>query len=161
MKYLKYRAIHIILLFLIFQAAMGQEPPPRPLRITVNQNLGFGAFYQGAAGGTVTVRTDLSRIATGDVILLTMGYSFSPAIYTLTGTPGRIVSFLNPGDITLPGSNGGSLKLNLGSSNPASPFVLTSTPLSLYIEGILTVGPPASNPPGNFSGSFNITFMQE
>jgi hypothetical protein len=153
--------LYIILLLFIFQAAIAQEPPPRPLKITVNQNLSFGAFYHGAGGGTVTVKTDLSRIASGDVVLLTMGYPFSPAIYTLTGTPGRIVSFLNPGEITLAGSNGGSLKLNLGTSNPASPFVLTSTPLSLYIEGILTDGPPASNPPGNFSGSFNITLMQE
>ena len=127
----------------------------------MNQNLSFGAFYQGAGGGTVTVNTDLSRVATGQVILLNMGYTFSPAIYRIVGTPGRIISLLNPGNIFLPGSNGGTLRLNLGNSNPASPFVLSSATLLLNIGGTLTVGSPASNPPGNYSGSFNITFIQE
>lgn len=154
-------ALQIILLLCIFQVAWAQEPPPRPLRITVDQNLGFGAFYHGAGGGTVTVNTDLSRVATGDVVLLTMGYSYSPAIYRIIGTPGRIISLLNPGNIILPGSNGGTLRLNLNNSNPPSPFVTIPGPLLLYIGGTLTVGSPASNPPGSYSGTFNITFIQE
>ena len=112
-------AFQIILLFFIFQGAIAQEPPPRPLRVTVNQNLSFGAFYQGPAGGTVTVNTDATRVATGSIVLLGMGFTFSPAIYRIVSTPGRVVSLLNSGAIPLAGSNGGSLTLNLGTSNPS------------------------------------------
>jgi hypothetical protein len=151
----------VILLLIISLDARAQEPPPRPINVTVNQDLGFGAFYHGAVGGDVTVNPDGSRSATGDVVLLTLGYPFSAAEYRIVGRPGTVVSLLNGPDVLLPGSNGGSLNLHIGSSDPASPFILTPGPFLVNVGGTLTVGNPLANPPGDFSGTFDITFVQE
>jgi len=157
-------SIPVFLLFFIFQEVIAQEPPPRPVSVTVTQNLGFGAFTHGAVGGTVTISSVGARSSTGDVILLNLGYSFSTATYRLVANPGTVISLLNGADVPLPGSNGGSLTLHIGNSNPVSPFIITTIPPAftlLNIGGTLTVGNPASNPPGNFSGTFFITFIQE
>jgi hypothetical protein len=164
-----YRAWRFILLtaglLFAFSSGIAQEPPPRPLTVTVTgQNLSFGAFSQGAAGGTVTIDAGGIRTSTGDVILLSLGYSFSAALYELVANPGTLVSILNGPDVLLPGSNGGSMLLHIGNSSPVSPFVITTEPpvaTLLYIGGVLTVGAPASNPPGSYNGSFNVTFIQE
>ena len=140
---------------------MAQPHPPRPINVTVTQPLVFGAFSHGVAGGTVSINPAGIRSATGDVILLILGYSFSTAIYRITGPPGTVVSLLNGPDVFLPGSGGGSLRLRIGNSNPASPFVLTPGPFLVNVGGTLTVGNSVANPPGNYSGTFNITFVQE
>jgi hypothetical protein len=150
-----------LLLLALSLATIAQEPPPRPIVVTVTQNLSFGAFSQGAAGGTVTITPASSRSATGDVILLSLGFPFFSAIYRLVGRQGTVVSLLNGPDVLIPGSNGGSLSLHIGNSNPASPFVLPPGPLFLNVGGRLTVGNPGANPPGNFSGTYDITFVQE
>ncbi len=152
-------------MFALHLPSKGQEPPPRPVTITVTaQQLAFGAFYQGPLGGTVTINPDGSRVSSGDIVLLMLGYSFSTALYEVVGNPGTVVSILNGPDVLLPGSNGGSLTLTIGDSDPASPFVITTippTPAMLNIGGTITAGNPASNPPGSYSGTFDITFIQE
>lgn len=153
--------------FLLFsRAIMAQELPPRPMTVTVNlsQNLSFGAFYQGSAGGSVIIFSNGSRSSTGDVVLLNLGYSFSTGLYDVVANSGTLVSVLNGPDAILSGSNGGSLTLKLGSSSPANPFIVTTSPplsTQLRIGGTLLVGTPLANPPGNFSGTFNVTFVQE
>lgn len=155
----------IFAFFCIVSNAVAQEPPPRPISVNVTaQGLSFGAFTQGAIGGTVTVHPDGTRSSTGDVVLLSLGYTYSPALIEITGNPGTIVSILSGPGVNLPGSNGGSMLLQIGSTDPPSPFVITTVPPAstpLYIGGTLTVGNPASNPPGNYSGTFSITFVQE
>lgn len=155
----------IVFLFAFSQEANAQEPPPRPVDVTVIQDLGFGAFTFGLAGGTVTINSAGSRSSTGDVILLFLGYSFTSARYELVANPGTLISLLHdPSGFVLTGSLGGTMTLHTGDTNPISPFVITTVPPAstlLYIGGILTVGNLASNPPGNYSGSFEITFIQE
>jgi len=154
----------VILMFALFQELQAQEPPPRPVVVTVTQNLGFGAFTQGGIGGSVIINTDGSRSSAGDVILLNLGYSFSAALYNVVGNPGTVVSLLISPDFSLPGSNGGSMNLHIGNTNPLSPFVITTVPpvyTELYVGGTLTVGNPLLNPPGSYSGTFDITFVQE
>ena len=151
----------VIFLLALHEEVKGQEPPPRPINVTVTQNLSFGAFYHGAVGGTVIINPAGSRSATGDVVLLTMGYPFSQAIYRIVGHPGTVISLLNGPDVLLPGSGGGSMSLHIGNSNPASPFVLSPGPNFLNVGGTLTVGNSVANPPGNYSGTFDITFVQE
>ena len=146
--------------------ANGQEPPPRPIIVTVNlsQNLSFGAFYHFNAGGSVIIFPDGSRSATGDVVLLNLGYSFSTGLYDVVGNRGTLVSILNGVDATLTGSGGGTLTLHIGASDPVSPFVITTVPpaaTQVRIGGTLIVGNPLANPPGNYSGTFNVTFVQE
>lgn len=156
-------------MLLIFVTTIGkiaaQELPPRPVSVTVTgQTLSFGAFTHGVAGGTVIISSAGARSATGDVILLNLGFSYSTALYELVANPGTVISILNGPDVSLPGSNGGSLTLKIGASDPVSPFVINTVPPAytlLNIGGTLTVGNTVSNPPGSYSGTFNITFIQE
>jgi hypothetical protein len=159
--------LSIALLFFSFIPRLdAQELPPRPITVTVNmsQNLSFGAFYHFSTGGTVTINSDGSRSATGDVVLLNLGFSYSTGLYDLVGNPGTLVSILKGPDAVLPGSNGGSMTLKIGDTDPASPFIITTMPpnaTQLRIGGTIIVGSPLSNPPGNYSGTFDITFVQE
>jgi hypothetical protein len=93
-----------------------------------------------------------------------MGYTFSTGLYDVVANPGTLISILNGPDALLTGSNGGSMLLHIGESNPPSPFILTTTPpnaTQIRIGGILTVGNPLSNPPGNYGGTFDVTLVQE
>jgi hypothetical protein len=142
-----------------------QVQPPRPLSVYVNpaQALNFGAFYA-TTGGSIIVSPTGLRSATGDVVLVNLGFTVSPALFEIEGLPGTIVSILNGPDVTLHGSNGGSMTLHVGSSNPASPFIINTTPPSrtvVNIGGTLTVGTSAVNPPGSYSGTFDITFIEQ
>lgn len=146
-------------------AALGPENPPRPVVIYVNpaQGLQFGAFYQGALGGTVIVYPNGSRSTTGSVIQTNQGISFSPAIFEVDAEPGTLVTIVNGPDVTLTGSNGGTINLQIGNSDPASPFIATQTSpgrTQIRIGGTLTLTSPLANPPGNYSGSFSVTFIQ-
>jgi hypothetical protein len=154
----------VILLLALSQEMTAQEPPPRPVQVTVLQNLGFGAFAHGLFGGSVIVNTGGARSYTGDIVLLNLGFSFSAAIFKLVANPGTLISILNGPDAQLIGSNGGFMILHIGDSFPLSPFVINSVPpdfTEMNIGGTLTVGNTAANPPGNYSGTFDITFIQE
>jgi hypothetical protein len=153
-----------IILLTLSQVVTAQEPPPRPITISVMQSLAFGAFTQGATGGTVIISSGGIRSSTGDIVLLNLGYSFSTASYDVVANPGTVISIMNGSDAILPGSNGGSITLKIGGSSPVSPMVTTAVPpaaTTITVGGTLTVGAPGGNPAGNYSGSFNITFIQE
>ena len=158
----------VILVFLILlffnSSAFAQEPPPRPVQVTVTENLVFGAFTQGALGGTVIINSTGGRSATGDVILLFLGYPFNTATYRLVANVGTVISLLNGPDATLSNGTGGIMTLKIGSSNPVWPFVITTVPpayTDLYVGGTLTVNSPAITTSGSYSGTFDITFVQE
>lgn len=155
------------LLFLCFSFQMkAQEQPPKPISVSVylNQGLNFGGFTSGVSGGSVIVYPDGSRSAAGNVVLYNLGFLVSPVIFEVEANAGTIISLLNGPTAILSGSNGGSMTLTLNGSNPASPFITTVYPPSLTqvrVGGTLTVGNPVANPPGEYSGSFSITFIQE
>ena len=140
--------------------------PPDPGAITVYivQNISFGAFSIGAAGGTVTIATNGARSVTGDVVALNLGTAYYQAMFDIDGPQGAIVSMLNGPDAILTGSNGGSLSMRIGNTDPNSPFIITViSPVrtTVNIGGVLTVGTTAANPPGTYNGTFYITFNQE
>jgi hypothetical protein len=146
--------------------AQAQPPPPRPITVFVNpaQGLIFGAFFQGFSGGAVIILPDGSRSVTGDLVLANLGVPFSPAIYEIDANPGTVVSILNGPDVTLTGSNGGTIRLHIGTASTGSPFITTATPpgrTTVRIGGTLTVGPPLANPSGSYSGTFSVTFIQQ
>jgi hypothetical protein len=143
-----------------------QPPPPRPITIFVNpaQGLIFGAFFQGASGGTVIVYPDGSRAVTGSLVLANLGYPYSPAIFEVDANVGTAVSIMNGPDVTLTGSNGGSVSLHIGTASTGSSFVTTAVSPSrtqVRIGGTLTAGNPLANPSGNYSGTFSVTFIQQ
>lgn len=152
-----------ILLFAVSPEVKAQEDPPRPPSILVTGDLSFGAFYHGAAGGTVTISPSGTRTSTGDIVLLGMGYIYSPARYNVYSNSGTVINILNGPDVQLSWS-GFSMNLHIGTSLPATPFVNLnpySLPTELTVGATLTVGNPASNPPGTYTGSFNITLVLE
>jgi hypothetical protein len=156
--------LSVIFLFTLSQSVYAQEPPPRPVEVTVTTPLGFGAFAQGASGGTIIINTAGGRSSSGDIVLLNMGYSFSAATFKLIANAGTLISIVNGPDIDLTGSNGGTMTLKIGSSDPVSPFVIPEGPPAftlMNVGGTLIVGDPLSNPPGIYDGTFDIIFMQE
>lgn len=172
--------LSIIFIILLQPGVMGQELPPRPgndipatpenpprplnVRVNLSQNLSFGAFYHFNTGGTVIIYADGSRSATGDVVLLNMGFPFSTGLFDIQAYPGTPVSILRGPDAILTGSNGGTLTLQLGESDPSGTFVIDVMPpniTQLRIGGTIIVGNPLANPPGDYSGTFDVTFVQE
>jgi Domain of unknown function (DUF4402) len=152
-----------ILLAGISARVNAQEMPPRPPVMTLVRNLSFGAFYTGTTGGTVSVSPTGLRTSTGTVLLLGLGIPFASAQFNINTNPGYVISILNGSDVPLTWS-GYSMNLHIGTSNPASPFVNSNpytVPVQLTIGATLTVGPPASNPPGSYSGTFEITIVIE
>ena len=143
-----------------------QPPPPRPISIYVNpaQGLIFGAFFQGISGGTVVLFPDGSRSVTGSLVQANLGYPFSPAIFEVDANVGTMVSIMNGPDVTLTGSNGGTLNLHIGAASTGTSFITTVSPPSrtqVRIGGTLTVGNALANPSGNYTGTFSVTFIQQ
>ena len=137
---------------------------PGAIYVYTYQNLKFGAFTQGASGGTVVIGADGSRSVTGTVVALNLGVTYFQAIFEVEAAPSSLISITNGADATLTGSNGGSITLHIGSSDPGSPFNTTVSPPStttVNIGGTLTVGNTAAAPPGAYSGTFSVTFNQE
>lgn len=154
------------LLLLCCERAAAQPPPPRPIAVYVNpaQGLIFGAFFQGIAGGSVIIYPDGSRAATGDIVLANLGQPYSPAIFEIEAQPGTLISILNGPDVPLNGSNGGTIVLHVGTASTGTPFITTVAPpgrTQVRVGGTLTIGSPLANPPGAYSGSFAVTFIQE
>ncbi len=158
---------HSMLIFLSVPANIyAQQKPPKPLILYVNpaQGLSFGAFFQGTTGGSVIVYPNGSRSVTGDIIQASLGYSYAPAIIEVEATLGTVITILNGPDVSLSGSNGGTMSLHLGSSSPTSPFISNANPPSrtqVKIGATLTVGNALANPSGSYSGSFQVTFVQQ
>ncbi|MCX6279173.1 MAG: DUF4402 domain-containing protein [Bacteroidetes bacterium] len=150
--------------FLICDCLYAQEMPPRPVSISLERNLSFGAFSQSMGGGSVIVYSSGSRTSTGNILLVNLGYMYYPALFKLEGNPGTVVHFMAGPDAILYGNHGGTMTMKLGESEPLSPFILSSSPngaILVFIGGTLVVGNPLANPPGNYSGSFIVMFLQE
>jgi hypothetical protein len=137
---------------------------PGALTIYTVQHMSFGAFSIGNSGGTVVITSNGTRSVTGDVLGLNLGTTYFQSIFDIDGPQGAIVSILNGSDATLTGSNGGTMMMHIGNSNPSSPFIITVAQparTQVSIGGTLNVGNSAVNPPGNYSGTFYITFNLE
>jgi hypothetical protein len=139
-------------------------PDPGAMHLYTVQHMSFGAFSHGISGGTVTISNSGVRSVTGDVVPLNLGVTYFHSIFEIDAPLGSIISILNGSDVTLNGSNGGSMTLHIGNSDPPSPFVTVQPqPLrtQVNIGGNITVGSAATNPPGTYTGTFYITFNME
>lgn len=144
----------------IWNEAKAQEDPPRPPSITLTRDLSFGAFYS-ATGGTVTVDQDDTRTSF-NVTLFTFSNS-SAARFNIYSNRGTIISILNVPDFQL--TNGSySMTVSITATDPLLPFVnnnIYMVPAELTMGATLSVGSPAANPPGTYSGTFNVTLVVE
>src|SRR5687768_1148877 len=103
-------------------------PSSAQIEIYPIQDISFGAFYSGSAGGTLTVAHDGSRSATGDIIPMNMGFIYSPAVFEIEAPQGTVISILKGPDVTLSGSNGGSMILHIEDADVGPSFNNTITP---------------------------------
>lgn len=141
-----------------------QQLPPKPIKVTTFQNLCFGAFFEGTIGGSVIIYPDGTRTTTGDIVQANLGYLFFPAIFEVEAQPGIIISITKGPDAIMTGSNGGTMIMKIGNTQPSSPFVNSTSPpgkTQVRVGGTLIVGNPLSNPEGAYNGTFSITFNQE
>jgi Domain of unknown function (DUF4402) len=137
---------------------------PGALNVYTIQNLSFGAFTNGLVGGTVTISNAGTRSVTGNVVALNLGTLYFQSIFDIEAPSGSIISITNGSDAVLSGSNGGSMIMHIGASDPPSPFVTVVTPparTQVSIGGTLSVGGSGADPPGTYSGTFYLTFNVE
>lgn len=169
--------VYAIILFAttigVSEIVIGQIVPDLPQRSTTvlaTQMLHFGDFTltsNTAGGGTVTVDYMGNRTAGGNVVLLNLGNSAQQASFELKLCPGRRITINYNTNVTLNGSNGGSMSLILGSTNfGGSGSTFTSNKgcndiHQITIGGELSVSSMSSNPAGEYTGSFNVIFNQE
>jgi hypothetical protein len=152
--------------FFFCSGTYAQEMPPRPVTASFLQNLSFGAFAvtPSALGSVVLTATGTRYVQGTGVILVNMGFVYYPAIFGLQGNLGTIIHPLNGPLVTLTGPNGKSMTMQLGDSFPADPIIISVAPpgtMQVYVGGILDVMDINSNPPGFYSGTFSIMFVQE
>jgi hypothetical protein len=162
------KTINYVIFGLIFTffsiSAKAQENPPIPVQVEVNtaQNLNFGAFTTGINGGTVIVNWNGNPTATGDVVLLGMGQT--PALFDVTANPGTIITISSQPNIVLTGP-AGTMLLNIDSYSTGQTFITTANPPfdtnPVFVGGTLTVGNSSQSPPGQYNGSFTLTFIQQ
>ena len=153
-----------VLLFCVVFVSQAQEEPPRPMKVFTYQHLSFGAFINANSGGTVTIDADGSRSLSGDIIAVFQGMQYHPAIFEVEANPGVLITMLAGPQVNLTGSNGGSLALTIGTTLPLSPFVNTTEPpfrKQIMVGGTLLVGSTLASPPGEYTGDFFITFIQQ
>jgi len=154
-------AILFILLFI--PRVNAQEKPPKPIiiRVSTLQHLSFGSFVQTGSYGTVTVDHSGYRSATGNIILPNSSSIVTAALFEVEAIPGTLVHILNGAPVSLGGSNGGSLLLTIGDASTGTPFLTTGERSNVFIGGTLTVRSLLDNPAGEYSGMFQVTFIQQ
>ncbi|MEP7252850.1 MAG: DUF4402 domain-containing protein [Ginsengibacter sp.] len=134
------------------------------ITVTTLQDIQFGYFTQGSAGGTVSISADGTRSVTGGVIPLNFGNNYFQAIFEIEAPLGSIISMASGQNAILNGSNGGSLSLQLDNSIPASPFHTAVTPpakTQVNVGATLVVGNSSASPPGNYTGNVYVLFIVE
>jgi hypothetical protein len=148
------------LLFLNVEA-IAQERPPRPIAVKVDllQQLNFGSIIPTGTYGSVTVTYDRLRTSEGHVLL--MGLNFSPALFSIDAERGTLITIVNGPPVNLSSSNGRTVRLELGEASTGYKFVTTSQFTDVSIGGKLIIGSILDNPGGFYSGSFQVTFIQE
>lgn len=143
--------------------------PQRTGTIMATQALHFGdiTIVSGSSGGTVTVSHSGMRSSTGNVILLNLGSVARQAIFEYKLCPGRMVNITYPAFITLTGQNGGTITLQPGPTNfgPSGASFISNKGCDdihyIHMGGTIDVRGISANPGGLYTGSINITFIQQ
>lgn len=154
----------------VLQTVVAQPSlPNRSIVVSATQPLSFGPMtvLSGSSGGTVILEHDGTRVSTGEVVLLNSGDLSHQAIFELKLCPGRSVMVNYTPTIQLIGSNGGYLTMDIGPTNLGSNGSVFTSNLGcddthlINVGGTLHVGSIYANPPGTYSGSFSIVFVQQ
>ncbi len=175
LSHLKYRSwtgiLKLSVLIWLFGSvgSYAQENPPIPIQVEVRtaRFLNFGAFTTGSGTGTLHVSHDSRPTTTGDAIIIN-SQNITSALFDVYANPGTIINIMPASNsFELTGSNGGSLFVNIDDTDFSTgpTFITTAnitTPNEVYMGGTLNVSNVnTENPPGNYSGTIIINFIQE
>jgi hypothetical protein len=153
----------LITLFVYGADAQTPFPPTKDIQVYNAQGISFGSFHTGATGGTVVISPSGIRASTGSVVLA--GGMPQASMFIVELLPGRLVSIMLGPSVTLYRvGGGGTMTMSIGPTDKGTSFVTSSGhPFRnpVMIGGTLFVGNIASNPPGNYQGTFTVTFIQE
>ena len=123
----------------------------------------FGAMILSETSGSVTLNPNGGRIANGGIILINAS-EFHPMILSVEAMYGSTIQIQFSTEQKLFGDNGGEIGLTLNATDPASPFTSLLTPperTTIYVGGTLSLGNRSTTPPGVYTGSVTLIFIQE
>lgn len=139
---------------------------PAAMHVYHVQDMNFGTFSAGGSGGSITIDNDgVITQTTGSVV--PMGSGRMPAIFEIDAPQGSVITvWPYDGDITLTRSGGGgTLTLQLNSDSSPGPTLTTTVAQPARTEvklgGKLIIGNSGASPPGSYSGTFEVMFIQE
>lgn len=151
-----------IFLYLLFSLVL--SPNLFSQSVSVVNNLNFGTFKPGLAGGSLTLNTSnaISSVSGSIVIISSLGVSSLrlTVVAPSGGGPRKTIqsiTFNGGNSITLQGNNGGTLTFTFG--NPLINGVSRTLPFqvnrgstnTIIYGGTLTVGGTGSNPDGTYT----------
>ena len=128
-----------------------------PLTVTKNSDLDFGTIVanSGAFAGEV-VHLDTGGVVACPATLTCSGATVSAASFTVTGTPSQNIVLTLPASVTLNGSGGGTLNVDLSGDEPATAEALDAAgSYSFNIGGKLTI--PVGTVDGVYQNTFDVT----
>jgi hypothetical protein len=133
-------------------------PCQAQINVANNRALAFGKFVAGI-GGTITVDPNGARSRSGGVFPLVSSAASAASFNVSDVNPANaglsyIITLPDNGTVAL-SSGAYSMPLNDFSSIPAGSGMLTAGSQILTVGATLSVSP--NQPPGNYSGNFNIT----
>ena len=154
----------MLFLFGIFPV-VAQENPPVPIKVEVRnaQGLNFGSFVVGPSGGTISIEPSGEKVPSTDIFPLDFGTQEHYAIFDVYANPGTIVQIQQPPNLQLSGPSGSNVILSINPStqtSTGSSFIVTQNPQPVFVGGTLTLTPGAA-PPGQYNGTFTLTFIHQ
>ncbi|MBC7453887.1 MAG: DUF4402 domain-containing protein [Massilia sp.] len=147
----------LALLALLLAATAAAAPSVPPKSIATASNLGFGRFAA-AGGGAINVSPAGVRARTGSVVLLPS--SVAAAAFTISGNgqgnDNKVYVLTLPanGSVTL-AAGANRMAVNSFTSNLGAGAPLPTGTQSVTVGATLQVSP--NQPPGAYSGNFNVT----
>jgi hypothetical protein len=129
--------------------------PADPQSISPVTAISFGNFIAGS-GGTLTITPGGLRTQSGGVVLVGQGSTYSAASFRVSGTANATYTITLPPNDTVALSDGvHTMALNNFVSSPPTGTLSGAGSQMILIGATLVVG--AAQPPGSYSGTFNVT----
>jgi hypothetical protein len=140
------------------------QNPKKDIEVRVLSDLAFGSFVTGATNGTVIISPQGNRSVTGTVIGLNLSPT-SAAEFEITtqGRPWLRFNFTEPAYLYRSGGSESIRITNFITDMPTNPFRSTggNNPDIIRVGATLNVQNSPLNPPGNYIGTFTVTFIEE
>lgn len=143
-----------VMLLLYSVVWIGTAQAQNQATITMLQDIRFGAFALTGNSGTVTVSSDGTRTATGDILLL--GNDYNAGLFRVEAPIGTNLNLNIALSFTLTGNNGGQLSGEMKETYPLFPFNTLAPYHDFSFGATLIAGSSGETPSGAYNGSFEI-----